>query len=93
MFGCLFLNPLSEKAENISMGKGKMIVEFFSADIELRVWNIKKCDHLRQKSMGLIKANKNEGETSFSEKNEVADLSWSQQNTARACIILVKEVM
>ena len=93
MFGCLFLNPFSEKAENISMGKGKMIVEFFSADIELRVWNIKKCDHLRQKSMGSIKENKKEGETSFSEKNEVADLSWSQQNTARACIILVKEVM
>ena len=39
MLGCLFLNPLSEKAENISIGRGKMIVEFFSADIELRVWN------------------------------------------------------
>ena len=38
MFGCLFLNPLvSEKAENISIGRGKMIVEFFSADIDDRV--------------------------------------------------------
>ena len=37
MFGRRFLNPSVSKAENISIGKGKMIVEFFSADIEFRV--------------------------------------------------------
>ena len=32
-----FLRPSLSKAENISMGSGKMMVEFFSAEIEFRV--------------------------------------------------------
>ena len=36
----LFLRPSLSKAENISMGSGKMMVEFFSAEIEFRVCKV-----------------------------------------------------
>ena len=35
-----FLRPSLSKAENISMGSGKMMVEFFSAEIEFRVCKV-----------------------------------------------------
>ena len=37
MFTRRFLSPSLSKAELISMGSGNMIVEFFSAEMELRV--------------------------------------------------------
>ena len=40
MFTRRCLSPSLSKAELISMGSGKMIVEFFSAEMELRVCRV-----------------------------------------------------